>query len=474
MSAFSNHLQVLFQRTGLSVYAMSKACGVERTFLHKILKGTRIPTSEAVVERIAGALRLEGSEARVLYRQYQICRDGEEAVERRGAVASLLAGLSLPNPSAPFVVRHHVDVQSVPPVATDRGTVLRLLRLLLEVEVSLPQGHIQLFCTSEDELLWQLLGMYLDTRPDLPVLQILCLHSGGTHRALLHNLELLRQTLRLTLTGNRYQAMVYYGAQFSPLLPNLLLTSRYALQFSQDCSFALLCDDPHRVSLFHTLLDRQLRDCHPLIRSSRDPLHLLEELQRREESQDKQEMMFTLAAHPWAMPFLSPQQLEGHLSGAVKGPEIRDQVLSYRTHSRRMMEHCQVTHYFTISGLAHMAQSGRIWELPVNCKSPLSAAECREILAGHLEMAETYPGYTPLALDGDMLELPANVVVEAASSGRVSLICDHPQMGPLSFFLEDPALCNALFDYLNSLRQSRFTKSREDTLSLLRRTAQGL
>ena len=44
-------------------------------------------------------------------------------------------------------------------------------------------------------------------------------------------------------------------------------------------------------------------------------------------------------------------------------------------------------------------------------------------------------------------------------------------VGFLAFVLEEPTLCNALFDYLESLRQSRFVSSREDSLALLSRAA---
>lgn len=475
MSVFSNHLQELFQQTGLSVYAMSKACGVERTFLHKILNGTRMPASEGVVERIANALRLDPAQAQVLYRQYQVCRDGEEAVERRGAVERLLTGLSLPNRESRFEVRRQVDVQALPPTATDRGTVLRLLKLLLEVEAARPEGRIHLFCASEDEFLWQLLGMYLDNRPDLPVRQLVCLRSGGTHQALLHNLELLRQTLPLALSGADYQAAVCYGERPPALmLPNLLLTSRYALQFSQDFSYGLLCDDPERVGLFHTLMERQLAGCHPLIRPMGHPLQLLEHYTRINEAfEGSQLRLFALSPDPCLVPFLTPRLLDEHLSGELQDPAAKDLILAYIAQARRMLEHCQVTHYFTPRGLSRFVETGRLTELPQGFYTPLSPAACRGMLADQLELAGRCPGYTPLALDGDRLGMPDRVMVETAANGALSLVYAHPEAGLLAFVLDEPALCNALFDYLESLRQSRCVAGREESLALLRRAAEG-
>lgn len=475
MSAFSSHLQDLFQRTGLSVYAMSKACGVERTFLHKILNGTRMPASEGVVERIAGALRLDEGEARLLYRQYQVCRDGEEAVERRYAVEQLLTGLSLPDRDCRFEVRRQVDVQSIPPVATDRGTVLRLLKLLLEVEVSRPGGSIQLLCASGDEFLWQLLGMYMDNRPDLPVRQVVCLQNGGTHQALLHNLELLRQVLPLALSGASYQAMVCYGERPAPLLlPNLLLTSRYALQFSDDFSCALLSDDADRVGLFHTLLERQLRGCHPLIRPMGQPMQLLEHYSQINDQLDmgQRVKLFTLGPEPCLIPFLTAPMLDAHLSHALQEPGIKALILSYAAQCRRMLEHCQVTHYFTPGGLDRLMRTGRLTELPEEYYTPFTSDECRQLIAAQLDQAAACPGFSPLALDSGKLGMPENVILETAANGALSLLYAHPEAGFLAFMLDEPALCNALFDYLESLRQSRYVTTREESLALLARAAQ--
>ena len=476
MSAFSNHLQALFQRTGLSVYTMSKACGVERTFLHKILNGTRIPASEGVVERIADALRLDEDEALLLYRQYQICRDGEEAVERRGAVARLLTGLSLPSRESHFVVHRQVDVREIPPVATDRGTVLRLLKLLLEVEVSHPGGHIHLLCTAEDEFLWRLLGMYVDNRPGLPVRQVVCLRSGGTHQALLHNLEMLRQALPLALSGADYQVVVCYGERSpAPLLPNLLLTSRYALQFSDDFSCALLCDDAERVGLFRTLLERQARGCHPLVRPMGHPLRLLEHYRQINEPLDAGAQMkcFALGPEPCLIPFLTGELLDGHLSPQLRSPETRELILDYSTQVRRMLQRCQVTHYFTVSGLLRFVETGRLTELPDGCYTPFSSGESRQLLARQLELAEECPGYSPLVLDNVRLGMPDKIMLETMANGTLSLLYAHPEAGLLAFQLEEPALCNALFDYLESLRQSRYVTSRERSLAVLRKAAEG-
>ena len=364
MSVFSSQLQALFRQTGLSVYAMSKACGVERTFLHKILNGTRMPASEAVVERIADTMRLSPQDAQALYRSYGICRDGVEVYERRAAVGRLLTGLSLPSRESRFDVRRQVDVKAIPPAASDRTTVLRMLKLMLDVEAARPGGQIQLYCAAEDEFVWRLLGTYVENRPDLPVRQLICLRSGGTHQALLHNLELLRQTLPLALSGADYQALVCYGEP-SPaaLLPNVLLTSRYALLFCDDFSSALLCDDAERVGLLRTLLERQLRSCHPLIRPMRHPLEMVEHYSRINETIEgsQQVRLYVLGPEPCLIPLLSPELVEQHLAPSLRAPETLERIDAYCAQSRRMMEQCQVTHYFTRDGLERFLRDGRCW-----------------------------------------------------------------------------------------------------------------
>lgn len=473
MSAFSAYLQSLFQETGLSVYAMSKACGVERTFLHKILNGTRLPSCEAVVEKIADTLRLGEEQSKLLYRQYQICRDGGEAYERRSAVNALLTGMILPTHKNTFDVLRRVDVQSIPPVATDRVTTLRLIKLLLDVEMAEPQGLVQLFCGTEEAFLWHLLTMYVDNRPDLPVRQIICLQNGGTHQALLHNLDLLRHTLPLALSGADYQTLVCYGEHVqTTLLPNLLLTSRYALQFSDDFTYAILAEGAQQLELFGALLARRMRSCHPLVRRLKHPLDLLEHYRLVSQPLpgvgEALTKLYTLGSEPCVAPFYTQKLLDDHLCPTLQSPEFKKRILDYSAQCKHMLERCQVTHYFTAQGVHNFMRTGRLTALPADFYAPLSPAARHFLLEQQVSHAAAYPNYAPLALDTEQLHLPENLTLETAANGALSFIYAHPDAGFLALALDDPLLCNAFYDYLERLQQSRYSLSRSDSLALLR------
>lgn len=90
MSIFSQLLQEHFQEKKVKIYQIAQLSNIERTLLQKILTGSRKPSSEEQVTRLAQALMLTASETKELKNAYQILHMGEENWSRRSAVRKLV------------------------------------------------------------------------------------------------------------------------------------------------------------------------------------------------------------------------------------------------------------------------------------------------------------------------------------------------------------------------------------------------
>lgn len=66
MSIFSQLLQEHFQEKKVKIYQIAQLSNIERTLLQKILTGSRKPSSEEQVTRLAQALMLTASETKEL------------------------------------------------------------------------------------------------------------------------------------------------------------------------------------------------------------------------------------------------------------------------------------------------------------------------------------------------------------------------------------------------------------------------
>lgn len=108
MSIFSQLLQEHFQEKKVKIYQIAQLSNIERTLLQKILTGSRKPSSEEQVTRLAQALMLTASETKELKNAYQILHMGEENWSRRSAVRKLVQSFHIND--SPFEMGFTPDV----------------------------------------------------------------------------------------------------------------------------------------------------------------------------------------------------------------------------------------------------------------------------------------------------------------------------------------------------------------------------
>lgn len=80
MSDFSEILCGYMKRHFVSTVDLSKETGIDRTALYRYSRGTRIPSSLDVVEKIADALQMSGNERKILLEEYDKLIYGESSV----------------------------------------------------------------------------------------------------------------------------------------------------------------------------------------------------------------------------------------------------------------------------------------------------------------------------------------------------------------------------------------------------------
>jgi len=71
MSLFGEYLRALISTNKINIYALSKSAGIERTVIHKIMTGDRLPTDE-YLHKLTEALPLSPEEHQRLMETYNI------------------------------------------------------------------------------------------------------------------------------------------------------------------------------------------------------------------------------------------------------------------------------------------------------------------------------------------------------------------------------------------------------------------
>ena len=97
MSSFAQKLKYYVEKSGQTIYSVSVTSGVERTMVHKMIKGDRIPTNKDIVLAIARTLLLSPSDTDELVTAYEISLRGESAYHQLQYVQKLLLNCAKPS-----------------------------------------------------------------------------------------------------------------------------------------------------------------------------------------------------------------------------------------------------------------------------------------------------------------------------------------------------------------------------------------
>ena len=258
MSSFAQKLKYYVEKSGQTIYSVSVTSGVERTMVHKMIKGDRIPSNKDIVLAIARTLLLSPSDTDDLLTAYEISLRGESAYHQLQYVQKLLLNCAKPSlfkiDSTPPKISSK-NIQSIlsqqeliPQIITERPQINQLVRTLLEMELQKPKGHVYLIAQPDYQYLYELLSSLTCLAPGAKVDNIICFDQTNDDDDC-YNLRCLEKLMPTLLSCPAFEAHCYYDHVDSlfnewSLLPCMLLTSEYSLCFSADAGQALFFDSP--------------------------------------------------------------------------------------------------------------------------------------------------------------------------------------------------------------------------------------
>lgn len=237
MKNFSELLSGYVKERKTNISALAAETGIDRTLLHKYISGKRTPSDIQAVMLISGGLMLSYDEETELCESYRILSMGEEGYEQYICTKRILDYLSnLPDPE--IFRNSSVSEPLVSSAVNDRLSVDMMIRRIIsdsgteKIYVIAPPSY-SLICS-------ELISACID-RPEIQISQILSFSSICTN----YNLKIFEQVLPLLVFCPKYTPLINYCAvsereSSAALLPNLLLTDRYAFCFSNSCDIGVL------------------------------------------------------------------------------------------------------------------------------------------------------------------------------------------------------------------------------------------
>lgn len=333
MSLFSDLLEKYLKEKGMKVYQLSKVTGIERTNLFRISKGTR-KAQAAMLPALAAGLRLAPDESDELTRAFEITRVGESLYRRREAVNELICSFHNTLDSSKYSVALNPTVQTLAPAYHGKYNVQQIIKIILDAETTAENAFVKMNVPPEHEFLMGTVQSVSQITPSMRIEHIFCFENSCGEENDTTNIILCKQIISLLLSCDHYEPRYFYGnvkERFSRLaaFSNLLITSQYALLFSEDEQRAILLTDAEQIQVVTEFFNELKKISTPIVQQMKPPPEHTPQYHNYDCTQLRlsQNLCIYLNHNSLSIIYLHPQK--GTLSFCIEEPFLVKAVYDY-------------------------------------------------------------------------------------------------------------------------------------------------
>lgn len=476
MSKFSEKLKYLIEDSGNNIYQLAKNAGLDRTTIQRSITGERLP-GIAFVETLCDYLRVSPTERKDLMEFYSISKIGEKTYAGRKYVKELLEQIAVlhirsnSNLDSRKSMSVSGDIEQESKVFSGKYSVNNIIRDVLEDEVFNEKApHICLAAPFEYTYLFDCLRQLYWGSSGKVVLEHIVRLSKNPHRDQNPNvnLEMLSHVLPFAFCiGNGYQPHYYYAAEditkdISLAMPYYLCTSKRLITLSADFNTAVLYNDSDikdayyegfQKSLSHTTpFIRQLADCSDMV-----SIHL-------KALSDSGQVTNVIEPQPCFAKYYTHKMIDEHLRPEVPDRDTIKQAL-YKFYDGYNDIAPGVKSFFSIEGLKYFIATGIMADLPPRFALPFTLDERKYLIKSLRDDIKTDNIIARVTDPSKFLISSLASIQLYKSKGIMFLAADNNSI--VSCYIGEQSICDAFYDFFESLPESELVFSKEETIKVL-------
>lgn len=468
MLLFSDYLHELLEKKGLTVSALARISGVERTTLSKTLAGQRVLPYDALNHLVYHLKLTPGEEKR--FRNYYDAQFEQEGRRRsRELVGRAFADLT----NLDFFPPAFEEVRLLMTLAQYAGersvfagttNVQPLLRMALTEELSRADAQLLMTVPPSDTFLrGELLQRCLSGRMRAEIIQIIALDASGAAADInLHNLEYFCSMLPLCLLSRRsYHPYYYYSDRlsdhFAEPFPYFVVTHSCVICLSEDSTRAMLLRAPDQISGFQRHFFSLLSRCYSLIQYTADPVEVLASYDAMTDASG----FYMIMDQPCFGRFYDASCIREYLRRDLPFYAQLEQAAQQRFGRLRTVE--QFYTLFSLRGLQRFLDTGMLDDFPEAFVRPFPPEQRQRLLAALTEQIRTG------GVQGRLLEpgvFPDYLSMVTSAHGGVGFFTTENfplQDGFCSIHVQEPNLCRAFHHWLVHLPDGSETLTAKET-----------
>lgn len=453
MSKFSDRCKAYLEADGHTIYSFSKASGLDRTTVHRLVNGKRLPSREFLME-FCHELRINAREEKEIFELYEEEKVGTAVYQNRKYVLNFLSEVHSAEHRNSSEAETSFTGEFLPYTDTLLDTRTQVYYLLQSAFVKNTESSCILTNLPTDSALHitnYLVRMYLKYQKNVILKHLITLMPNPSAVQNVNcNLESITRVLPLALSDFKTYLPYYtyghiYRSDFFQLpYPYYLMTEHAVLEISSDMKRSILHRDPASVQLYHGELERILADARPLMQIS----HTLEDSLRlyTNVSWPSHLIHNSLAAMPcltWAV----PRHLLMETAQKLLFPRTFSELL--QVFYRNPPEDPDMTAFFSRDGLIDFLKTGRITGQMVSYLPPLTPEERLEALRNFLETnGKKLFSARLLRLN---LHLSDKLHIELLPGQQLLFCIFNPEKQIRFVLLHEPTLYDAFSDFFGYL-----------------------
>lgn len=477
MLLFSEYLREILKNKKITVSALARLSGLERTMLSKTLTGQRVLPYDALDDLIYH-LRMTPEEEQRLRLYYDAQFEKEGVRRARETVTKLFFDLTELDFTPPVFeesrllldLEHYAGARSIFSGPTN---VQPLLRMVISEELTRTDASLELTIPPSDTfLVSELLRRYLDGRMNAEVSQIIAFDASGSEKDVnLHNLQSFCRVFPICLLSKRHYHPYYYydnsiAARYTDPFPYFLITHSCVVCLSENGNQAMLLRGADQVNCYHRHFQTLLMRCHDLIQYTADPVEILASY----DSCTDEDGFYMVMDQPCFGRFYDDALIDQHLYRHLPFYERLSDVA--RKRFARLRTSDQFYTLFSQSGLERFAQSGALDDFPTAFVRPFAPEQRRKLLialAHHIRSGDVTGRLLRPGIFPDYLSMTTS---KHSGVGFFTTAQFLLQEGICSVQIKEPDLCRAFHNWLTYLPGSEQTLSKEETAHALEELAQ--
>ena len=481
VSLFGEHLRILVDSHKINIYGLAKSTGLERTAIHKIISGSRIPSDEYAY-KLADALPLSPEEKARFLESFNISKIGELKYRQRIQVKNLIESIAYienETGTAPATIIENSPLGEANTTANGHFAVNRLVKSVI-AETIVSEGNPEFDYIVPESYQYfhnELLACYL-RYPELKMRHIIAFTKTIDFMDNYNvNLTLLAHVLPFAFApGAGYHPYFFYrtahDTELMQAMPYFILTATKLVLINRDFSKAALICDINIVELYKESFDAMLNRAKPLIKHMDTTIEFLESFALAIDN-NVDEPFYWLEPEPCIGPLCNDKIIDDYIKKDLPNrDELVGLVCKHYGFLREQLTH--IVNVCTTDGVYRVINTGYIYNAPAEIMHPFSRETVKELLIT-LRNRSAENKTKMLFSNPSKLTMPSKTHLNINRKNGVCFVMHEMESTNFrAIFLSEDSINEAFADFMESIEESGLVYTEKDSLIVLDSIINGL